>query len=368
MKAVKVINTTVGDVTAWFDSRADKRDSFLRANDLATVALVPVGEDCAFRRYFRLKDAKRSMILMEAAPDNASFVTPGHKLSDFMRIGSALRDAGVATPEIYVTDTDNGYVLLEDFGINSFKDALRHGLGRADAYALATDVLIHMRQAVNAQTLVLPRYYDSHVHTGRRRVIDWYLPAVRNAKNEDGLAESYLDVWQRIEDSLPPCPQGFLHIDFHFENLMWRPEQTGLAQCGVLDFQGAMIGPQPYDLANLLEDARVDVPQDIRMNMLSRYTSGMSAGQRDLFLRWYRILATQFHCRVIGQFIRLAVKDGKTRYMPLIPRLQFYIREGLKDPILQPLGEFFDDQSVRFDEAVESSPSEIAAVIRDDAF
>mgnify|MGYP001196619186 CR=1 FL=1 len=359
---------TVGDVIAWFDERQDKRDAFLRANGLAAAILTPVGEDCAFRRYFRLHHNDRAMILMEAVPDNAEFVTPGHKLSDFIRIGTALRDTGVATPQVYAADAENGYVLLEDFGSTSFKQALEQDLAREDAYALATDVLTHMRQAVNAETLALPRYYDSHVHTALRRVIDWYLPAIRQQRNADGLAGEYLAVWQQIEDGLPPCPQGFLHIDFHFENLMWRPQRTGLAQCGVLDFQGAMIGPQPYDLANLLEDARVDVPLDIRMNMLARYTSGMDAAERDLFLRWYRILATQFHCRVIGQFIRLAVKDGKPRYLPMIPRLQNYIIEGLKDPILSPLREFFAAQSVSFTEAVDFEPSEIAAFIREDAF
>ena len=107
---------TVGDVIAWFDERQDKRDAFLRANGLAAATLTPVGEDCAFRRYFRLHHNDRAMILMESVPDNAEFVTPGHKLSDFIRIGTALRDTGVATPQVYAADAENGYVLLEDFG------------------------------------------------------------------------------------------------------------------------------------------------------------------------------------------------------------------------------------------------------------
>ena len=101
---------TVGDVIAWFDERQDKRDAFLRANGLAAATLTPVGEDCAFRRYFRLHHNDRAMILMEAVPDNAEFVTPGHKLSDFIRIGTALRDTGVATPQVYAADAENGYV------------------------------------------------------------------------------------------------------------------------------------------------------------------------------------------------------------------------------------------------------------------
>src|SRR5690606_39152237 len=117
---------------------------------------------------------------------------------------------------------------------------------------------------------------------------------------------------------------------------------------GILDFQGAMAGPMPYDLANLLEDARVDVPGDLRAAMLARYCADMSVQEEQDFRVWYRVLATQFHCRVAGQFIRLSVRDGKERYRAYIPRVAGYIRAGLRDPVLKPLKDWFDGQGIDF--------------------
>lgn len=354
----------------WFESRRDLRQQFLSLHGLADSPLQPVGEDSAFRRYFRLTRADgTTVLLMEAVPDGNAMATPGHSLMDFVRLSAYLRNLGIAAPAVYESDDANGYLLLEDFGDTSFKAAQERGIaGRDDLYGLATDVLSWVRRNSNASDIDLPDYYASHVHTGRRRVVDWYMPAIRGTVNADGLAENYLAVWDKIESALPGVPYGFLHIDYHFENLMWVGARAGLARCGVLDFQGAMMGPIPYDLANLLEDARVDVPADLRATMMQRYCSTMTAEERDVFTAWYRILATQFHCRVIGQFIRLAVRDGKPRYMAMIPRVAGYIREGLKDPVLHPLADWFAGQGVDFTRVDGFDPEAIRQFIRPDAF
>lgn len=353
----------------FFTARGGMRDSFLRREGWDGVALCAVGEDSAFRRYFRLcRGNGARVILMESVPDGNAIATPGHRLQDFVRIGAYLRGIGLCAPEIFAADEAQGYLLLQDFGDRSFKGAMEAGVSRTDLYALATDVLAHMRRMADITAIDLPSYEHSHVHTGRRRVVDWYMPAIAGRRNEDGLAEDYLRVWDAIEEGLPPCPRGFLHIDYHFENLMWRDGQDGLARCGILDFQGAMAGPQPYDLANLLEDARVDVPADLRAAMLERYCADMDAAERTAFMAWYRVLATQFHCRVMGQFIRLLVRDGKDRYVGYLPRVAGYVREGLKDPVLAPLRDWFDARGVDFTRTDIGDADAVRGVVREDAF
>lgn len=353
----------------WFDARAGLRGGFLARAGWAGAPLRPIGEDCAFRRYFRLTDGTRSVVLMEAVPDGYDIATPGHRLVDFIRIGGWLRGRGFSAPEIYEADEENGYLLIEDFGDVSFMRAGRDGADAARLYETATDVLAALRDLSRAPGggIELPDYYQSHVHKGRRRIVDWYMPCLRGAANPDGLAEEYLAVWDAIEKSLPPEPAGFLHIDYHFENLMWLPDRAGVRAAGILDFQGAMNGPSAYDLANLLEDARVDVPPDLRAAMMDRFCRGMAADARALFRERYRILATQFHCRVAGQFIRLALRDGKTRYLRHLPRVARYLKEGLEHPVLAPLKDWFGAQGVRFDAPPDVGPG-AARLIRGDAF
>jgi aminoglycoside/choline kinase family phosphotransferase len=249
--------------------------------------------------------------------------------------------------------------LVEDFGSAGFQDT---------EYPAAVDVLAELYRKTETIAIALPDYYQSHVHTGRRRVVDWYLPAVTKTKNPDGLAENYLDVWTQIESGLPPVPRRFLHGDFHPGNMMILNNREGVRRIGLLDFQGAMIGPAPYDLVNLLDDARRIVPEDIRQNGLVRMTSGMGTTEKESFLLWYPVLAAQFHCRVIGQAIRLALSDNKTRLLALLPTVSEHLRRDLENPVLAPMKDWFAGQGVSFGDVPEISPEALRPIIREDAF
>ena len=351
--------TATFDAKAYFAARANERDQFVRDKAGRSYQAHLLIEDMASRRYFRLSSAgKPSLILMEALPDRSGVFTPGHKLSDFIRIDHFLAARQIHVPEILAADEEEGFVLLEDFGDQSAHAALEAGIDPSGLYAKATDILIAMRDRISPDEITLPDYYDTHIHTARRRIVDWYLPVTRGTRNHDGLLSEYLAVWDRIEKNLPPCPKGFVHGDFHVQNLM-RLADGGL---GVLDFQGAMWGPLAYDLVNLLEDMRYDVPAGIRTAMLERY--GAEAAMRS----WVRVLGTQFHCRLLGQVIRLAIVGSKPSYLRFIPRLQNYIRDGLADPVLAPLAAWFERERVDLDYNGFDDVNAMAAVIRPDAF
>ncbi|NCC21409.1 MAG: phosphotransferase [Alphaproteobacteria bacterium] len=346
----------------YFD--VDRRDDYILSRGWKFVGRV--GEDCAFRKYFRIRQGRDTAILMESLPDHAAQATPGHKIADFIRIGQWLRDRDIHAPAVYECDAEDGFLILEDFGDTSFKGALERGANASAVYSFATDILRHL--GAQALDIDLPDYCESHVHKGRRRIVDWYMPLARGEKIPDGLVESYLAVWNAIESGLPPCPQSFCHGDFHVENLMWFPEGEGLGIAGVLDFQGAMKGPRPYDLANLLEDARMDPGPVVRWAMVERYCAGMSPPERELFKQWYRVLATQFHCRVIGQFVKLAMVHGKPRYLQHLPRLAGYMKESLQDPLLMPLRQWFESEGLDFERGPVLNDRLDPEIIRDDAF
>lgn len=318
----------------------------------------PVGRDSSIRRYFRVNKGKQTAILMETVPDGSPYATPGHALSDFLMVSQWLNAIGLNAPDIYEHDLENGYVLLEDFGEECFRDAAADPENIRDLYRLAADALEHL--AAQDCQLDLPEYYESHVHRRHRRIVDWFMPLMRGRENEAGLVEDYRAVWAEIETALPEPSHGFLHVDFHAQNLMWLPKERGLHRCGILDFQGAMRGPLPYDLGNLLEDARTDVPQDIKDEILE--------GLGERHQAWYRVLATQFHCRVIGQFIKQAVMDDNPSYIKHIARLQHYLDEAMQDSVLAPLRFWFKEQGIDFTKAADlQNLSTLEALIDDDA-
>lgn len=349
------------DPKAYFAGREQNRLNFLRQHIAGDFTLHPIGEDWAARRHLRVnQDGKgETFVLLESIPDHMPKVTMGHRLADFIKIAKLLHSHGIHAPDIYGADEHEGFVLIEDFGDISITKAMERGDDPHALYTAATDVLIAMRDNITLDDLCdFPKYKDSFIRKGMQRVVDWYVPATRGAKNNDDLLPTYLAAWADVVAKLPPPPIGFLHGDFHLGNLMLLPDGT----CGVLDFQDAMAGPQPYDLGNLLENIRRDVPSDIYNAMMARY------GGDETTRAWFRVMATQFHCRIIGQVIRLAVLSGKTDLLAYMPRIQNYLREGLKDPVLRPLADWFAVEKVDLAAQHCFDPEIVKNFIRSNAF
>lgn len=315
------------------------------AREIGVDVLEPLPRDVSPREYFRGRKGERDFILM-LYPDASA---PHRKeMLGFISLGAWLGQQGIKTPALYEKDERQCYALFEDLGVQSFGACLRDGsVNQGELYTLATDVLKILRQAEELPD-GLPLYKDSRIHENRRQIIDYYMPLLRKERPDDRAVQSYLSVWDEIETALLPCPQGFVHGDYHLENMIYVTHEIGVKRCGLIDYQDALYGPLPYDLVNLLEDARIDVPQDLRTAMIDRYCTGMSARDKAAFLDWYRVLGTQFHCRVIGLFIKLSAEQGRDSYLAHIDRLQTYILNALEDPILSPLKLWFEKEGVDF--------------------
>ncbi len=330
----------------FFDSRTETRREFVDAHGYNGVVIAPLYEDMASRRFYRLKKNGRSAVLMDSLPDDHPHATRGHRLHDYIRLAVALREQDIHAPDIYAANEKAGFLLMEDLGDDAMDDA------HLDK---AVDVLIRLREGFIDNVLELPDYFASHIHEGHRRVVDWYMPSERGAPNPDTALMEYRAAWQEIEKQLPPPLTGFLHVDYARHNLRLM---NGV--CGVLDFQGAHWGPLAYDLVNLLDDARTLTPDPLKTAMKDRYKDGLGAGERDAFDLWYAVLVTQFHCRVAGQFIKLALAGGKPRYLDYIPLVQAYLREDLRHPLLRPLARWFADYQVDFSTPVRPAMPHIA--------
>lgn len=346
------------DPKTFFAGREQARRDFVSSHVKGEFNLSPIGADWASRRYLRVRAGDKSFVLLESVPDHLPVVTMGHKLSAFIRINKMLHGKGIHTPEIFAADEREGYVLLEDMGDTTVNAALDAGGDEMALYGAATDVLIALRERIGLDDLCdFPKYKDSYIRKGRQRIVDWYVPATRHEANNDELLDGYLKAWDAVAANMPAPPIGFIHGDFHPGNLMLLPDGT----CGVLDFQDAMAGPAPYDLSNLLENIRRDVPRAVYDAMLARYGGGED------FRAWFRVMGTQFHCRIIGQVIRLAVLSGKDELLGYMPRIQSYLGEALKDPILKPLADWMRAEKVDLT-ATEFNPDKIRPFIRPDAF
>jgi aminoglycoside/choline kinase family phosphotransferase len=105
------------------------------------------------------------------------------------------------------------------------------------------------------------------------------------------------------------------------------------------------MGPAAYDLASLLQDARVDVSEQTEIALLGRYVRGRSRTDPSFdaaqFIRLYVTLAAQRASKILGIFARLDIRDGKPQYLRHLPRVWGYLQRSLGHPALESLNAWY---------------------------
>ncbi|OYX40716.1 MAG: hypothetical protein B7Y98_00005, partial [Sphingomonas sp. 32-62-10] len=180
---------------------------FLATHGWGAADIVPLAGDASFRRYFRVVDAGRSAVLMDAPP-------PHEDPRPFVDIARWLHERGFAAPAIHALDLDEGLVLIEDFGDDRMREAIDADPVRAlPLYRSAVDILIGLHQQPQA---VLPPYDRAVLHREANLLTEWYCPAVGIDADQAG----YSAAWDAVFDvALADVPVTVLR-DYHAENLM----------------------------------------------------------------------------------------------------------------------------------------------------
>ncbi len=304
--------------------------AFLDTSGWGDVAAVPLAGDASFRRYYRLVGDPGGAVLMDAPP-------PQEDVGPYIVVAALLRDLGFSAPEVLAEDRAQGFLLLEDFGDDTYTRLLERGADEPTLYELAVDTLIALQRAVATHGApILPAYDATRLLAEAALLVDWYMPFAHE------LREEYLALWRAVLPLAMVSPPTLVLRDYHVDNLMLLPGRPGVQGCGLLDFQDAVSGPPSYDLVSLLEDARRDVAAPLRRAMTERYLAAFPALDRSGFLRSAAILAAQRNCKILGIFTRLWKRDGKPQYLAHIPRVWHLLEQDLRHPALAPIARWFD--------------------------
>jgi hypothetical protein len=310
--------------------------AFLAGCGWGDATPAPLAGDASFRRYYRLGDNGRRAVLMDAPP-------PQEDVVPYIAVAQMLRRLGFSAPEVFAEDRAAGFLLIEDFGDDTYTRLLDRGADEPALYTLAVDTLIELQRAVEARgSPDLPPYDADRLLAEAALLVDWYAPAALGDPLSTARRDEYLDLWRTLLPQAALSGETLVLRDYHVDNLMLLPDRTGVQGCGLLDFQDAVCGPPSYDLVSLLEDARRDVPADLRRRMTERYLAAFPALDRVAFLRSAAILAAQRNCKILGIFTRLWRRDGKPRYLVHFPRIWRLLEEEVAHPTLAPLASWLD--------------------------
>lgn len=316
----------------------DAIEAFLAAAGWAGAARRLLAADASFRHYDRVTLGEARAVLMVAPPSKES-------VAPFLRVAARLIDMGFSAPRPLHVDEASGLLLLEDFGDRTFTRALAEGAAEAALYELAIDTLIalHRSWRAGAQDRAdLPLYDEDRLLGEAALLTGYFLPAVRGRDTPSTLTDTYLEAWRAVLPGARGVPETLVLRDYHVDNLMLLEGREGIAACGLLDFQDAVLGPVSYDVVSLLEDARRDVSPATVEAMLTRYLDAFPDLNRTAFRDSYAVLGAQRTAKIIGIFTRLARRDGKAAYLRHMPRLWRLLEAGLKAPVLAPVAAWFE--------------------------
>lgn len=341
-------------------------DDFIRKAGWGDAHILYLQGDASARRFGRLLRDGHSVVLMDAPrqPDGppirdgkpySRIANLAEDLRPWVAITRSLRGAGLSAPEVLAQDLDAGLLLVEDLGDDVFGLMVEHG--RADQVELwraAADVLIQLRGVPVPDAIVLddgsthrlPPYDRAALQIEVELLLDWYWPAVNGEPAPEALRAEHLTLWNSVFDALLGLPTGWVLRDYHSPNLMWLPERAGLKRVGILDCQDALEGHPAYDLASLLQDARIDVPEALERELFEAYCVAAAAREpefdRETFTFAYAALGAQRNTKILGIFTRLARRDGKNGYLRHIPRIWRYLDRNLAHATLRPLKMWYE--------------------------
>ncbi|TRD10030.1 aminoglycoside phosphotransferase [Erythrobacter insulae] len=304
---------------------------FLANAGWADANIDPIPGDASFRRYFRLRKADGSGAMLMHAPP------PHEDPKPFLHVAQWLSDQKMRAPEIYSTDAPQGWVLTEDFGNDRMRDWLDdHPDRETAAYEGAIDALVELHKRPAGP---FPAYDMATYSRETALLTEWYAPAQKLDVDIAGYAAAW-------EAALAPMiarqePGVTVLRDYHAENIMLLGDPADRAPQGLIDFQDALVGHPAYDLVSLLQDARRDVSAQLEAAMLARYIDCADADAD--FEADYARLGAQRNAKIVGIFTRLYKRDGKPRYLEMIPRVWTAMERDLAHPALEPVAQWFDD-------------------------
>jgi N-acetylmuramate 1-kinase len=335
---------------------------FISQSDYSGALRAKLKGDASTRIYERLVLGDKHAILMNSprrpdgppVRDGKPYNAIAHladNVMPFVAMANGLRQHGFSSPEIFHADLDQGLLILEDLGDEGIVSGEPPAPIR-ERYEVAIDALLtlHGKRLPDVLPVAphvehrIPSYDMSALLIEAELLLDWFLPRLQ-APMPDSERDSFRRLWRELLQPAIDAPATWVLRDFHSPNLLWLARRKEIARLGLLDFQDAVMGPAAYDVASLLQDARVDIPEQLELALLGRYVRGRRQSDPEFdpasFIKIYVTLAAQRASKILGIFARLDLRDGKPQYLRHMPRVWGYLQRSLGHPALESLNAWY---------------------------
>ena len=337
---------------------------FLKDTDWAKAKRLFLEGDASFRRYERLVMGSKTAVLMDmaeradgpAVKNGKPYSAIAHlaeNINAVLAVNACLVRRGYSAPRIFAARARDGLALIEDLGSDLYGRKILRGDDMAEPLEEAVRVLVDMARQDWPAKAPIPDNGWHHVCAYDREamtievelVLDWFWPFAKASMPSDKDRADFLNAWSELFALADHDPPVWIMRDYHSPNLMWLPERSGIQRVGLIDTQDCVLGHPAFDLASLLQDARVDIDFTLADRLLDRYCTlrRNDAGFDEASFRSaFAFFGAQRASKILGIFARLAKRDGKRGYLRHIPRVSRYLERNLGHPKLAILRAWYD--------------------------
>lgn len=297
-----------------------------------------IGKGGSDRRYYRVDNHDRTAVLLECPRTDPDY----QRQIVYSRF---FADHSVPVPALLAEEPDAGahsvslkngmlYALFEDLGDVSLYSRIkcaRDPRDVEDLYKKTLDLLValHTVATDSAQNCPPPNFrlfgYD-HLRWETNYFIEQFVYGTRGIvlKDEDLLKGEF----DRLAREADAAPKTIVHRDFQSQNVMVTEGDTPR----LIDYQGARIGPQAYDLVSLLWDPYMRLDDKMRQQLMSYYIDKISLYRRGLFdeaafRRSVVPCRLQRHMQALGAYGFLSKEKGKKYFLKYVPVALSYLHE-----------------------------------------
>jgi aminoglycoside/choline kinase family phosphotransferase len=279
----------------------------------------PLKGDASDRRIYRMQNANRSVI--GVAGDNRA------ENEAFVQFSRHFKSFDLPVPDIYTADLDNGIYLEQDLGLFTLYEWMapirdKHGFTAEiiDMYKRALYFLPRL-QILAGRSLDYSFCYQHE--TFARASMTWDLEYFQHRfvanfykqpLDKDSLKKEFQIL---VEHLLEESPDFFLYRDCQSRNIMIHDQNPYF-----IDYQSGRRGALQYDLASLLYDAKADLPEDLRTELIGYYIhacSDLITLEEKRFLHYFYSFVLIRVLQAFGAYGYLAAVKGKKNFLKSVP-------------------------------------------------
>ena len=297
------------------------------------IELLPAG--LGLRRFARVwlagGPAATLVARVEALEDPAG--RPGGSAPEppLEPIRALLERAGLPVPRSF--GADDGVLLLEDVGDRSLASAAPE-LGPAERFALYREACALVprlqRIADPGGSAAFSRRLDAAQITYKGQLFALHSLARRGRSATPGELACVRDAFARIAAEVAAAPLRLAHRDFQSANLHLRDAPPG-RRLVMIDLQGAWLAPPEYDLACLLRDSYVELPEaeiaahlEATLSSLPDRPDAATAAQR------FDLLTLARKAKDHARFLDVARRRGDRRGLAFLPTTLRHLRAAAR--------------------------------------